>query len=346
MKRQMASECHQMHEFLGSPSTYGYPIVMQRNNYWLLGCVLFLNGACGARTGIDDFGDAGYFYEVGGAYSNGGATVWVAGGMFGAGGAWAAGGWNPYATGGTYGVGGATYNCPAGYFGCPCSGGYYCNSPYSCSYGICSYSEAAGGSISYGGASSCVLGTFIALVLTATTAIPRTLAFTAPAFTIPRGLGAHPVLVVQPAVTPALLIALVLTATIAIPRTRVALMDFVITMELLGVHPVTAARFPVAALHTRRAEAYPVFGGSPSVGGASVATTGGVSPIVNCTESLAACVNDTTGCALVLSCFLSSVGQCSGDLSCYVLACQNTITPTSAPLALQILQNCSTLIGL
>ena len=95
----------------------------------------------------------------------------------------------------------------------------------------------------------------IALVLTATTAIPRTLAFTAPAFTIPRGLGAHPVLVVQPAVTPALLIALVLTATIAIPRTRVALMDFVITMELLGVHPVTAARFPVAALHTRRAEA-------------------------------------------------------------------------------------------
>ena len=87
-----------------------------------------------------------------------------------------------------------------------------------------------------------------------------------------------------------------------------------------------------------------IAGGKGSYGGA-LQSTGGVPQIVACTDSLATCVSDTQ-CALVISCLLSSTAKCSGDLTCYLQVCQSTITGGSAPLALQILQNCASFIGL
>ena len=141
-------------EFLGNGSGSGYSRGMRRNNYWLLGIGLFINGACGARTGgLYEDADAGYFYTVGGN-NNVGASTWGVGGSNNAGGlTWGVGGVNYGGasfyvyTGGTwYGAGGYTgYTC-TGSVGCSCYGGYYCDGGLTCNYGICNYNYGVGGS--------------------------------------------------------------------------------------------------------------------------------------------------------------------------------------------------------
>jgi len=53
-----------------------------------------------------------------------------------------------------------------------------------------------------------------------------------------------------------------------------------------------------------------------------------------------------TGCAALINCLLVSTGKCNGDVACFALACQSYIGGASAPLELEILQNCGSFIGL
>ena len=105
--------------------------------------------------------------------------------------------------------------------------------------------------------------------------------------------------------------------------------------------PLNTGRLPEdsRAAEALMLQARVLVGGNPGVGGA-IAATGGVTPFVDCTQKLAACVQDTTGCALVFVCLLSSTKQCSNDWACYVQACDYTITPESVPLVTDLVQNC------
>jgi len=98
------------------------------------------------------------------------------------------------------------------------------------------------------------------------------------------------------------------------------------------------------------------FGGSPATGGSRntslggrISTggrsqsTGGVSPVVACGQSLQACTADSS-CQSMLECIVKYASVCNSNLDCYLLQCSGSITGSSAMLAIQLYQDCSSLL--
>ena len=98
------------------------------------------------------------------------------------------------------------------------------------------------------------------------------------------------------------------------------------------------------------------FGGSPATGGSRNTSlggqintggrsqlTGGVSPVVACSQSLLACSADS-GCYSMLQCIVKYASVCNSNLDCYLLQCSSSVTGSSAMLAIQLYQDCSSLL--
>jgi len=98
------------------------------------------------------------------------------------------------------------------------------------------------------------------------------------------------------------------------------------------------------------------FGGSPATGGSRNTSlggqissggrsqsTGGVSPEAACGQSLQACTADS-GCQSMLECIVKYASVCNSSLDCYLLQCSGSITGSSALLAIQLYQDCSSLL--
>ena len=339
---------------------------MRLRDYSLLGFVLFINGACGARTGsLDDFEDAGYFNYNGGSDSLGGSTQWVAGGSTSYGGYAASAGWYPYATGGRYPygtggwypVGGSTSSCTPGYYGCQCSSGYYCVSPYSCSNGWCTYYNTATGGASYGGYSSCTQGYYGCSCLSGGYCYSPYSCLSGTCLwggaTGGSGWGGTTGCSVG-----SWGCACYSNGTCNSPLNCVS--GYCSTIALTGGAPSFGGTSPIGGRSpvSTGGSTFRGTGGFPGIGGGTVIyptggrsgfggapiSTGGTDSSAACLNSVQTCVNDS-GCLAVLTCLLTYTNKCNGDLTCYLLACENTITGSSAQLALQIMQSCSTFIG-
>jgi hypothetical protein len=328
---------------------------MRSSNYWLLGGVLFLNGACGARTGdLGDTSDAGLLGSTGGAGNSFGGSPWVAtGGMPGAGGWYPNGGYSTYVTcpqgewgcscyAGNYcnypyscSYGTCTYNtvttggatsCPTGSWGCSCYAGNYCNYPYSCSYGTCTNNT-----VTTGGTTSCSLGSWGCSCYAGSYCnYPYSCSYGTCIYTNVTTGGASWG-----------------GATSSCPTGSPGCPCFAwgtcyspsVCSNGYCQYPVTTGGRPSYG----GTGAYPT-GGRPSFGGSSI-TTGGVSPVMNCVDSVTTCANDAE-CKAILTCISGSIGTCSTNLACYLNSCQNVLMVPSASLALQIITNCSSAIGL
>lgn len=348
-------------EYLGSGSTLGYPRRMRLTNYWLLGCVLFLDGACGARTGeFDDTNDAGNSYITGGAsYGTGGASWATTGGIWNTGGTpWAVvGGW--YAGGGSTGVcggylgcpcnsssgclypnscvygtcsydvttGGAS-TCPVGTWGCACGAGNYCSPPYSCYYGSCAYETTTGGASTCPTGSlgcSCYSGNYCNLGYSCTYGT----------CTYPTATGGAPSCLAGTQGCSCL-------ADGDCYQPYVCNYGYCQYLVSTGGTPSYGGSYATGGA--------PGYGGSYATGGThplgtggTYAAIGGAPPIVNCTNSLATCALDPA-CGAILNCVINSVGTCQ-DLTCYIAKCQSTLTGSASEQeALQIILQCSTVI--
>jgi hypothetical protein len=104
-----------------------------------------------------------------------------------------------------------------------------------------------------------------------------------------------------------------------------------------GSTPVSFGGFPAAGGSRNTS-----LGGQTGMGGRSQ-STGGVSPIVACGQSLQACTTDS-GCNSMLECIVKFASVCNNSLDCYLLQCSASITGSSALLAIQLYQDCSSLL--
>ena len=223
--------------------------------------------------------------------------------------------------GGT-GYGGGTPTCTTGTLGCACYSSGACTSGLQCNYGICSYPYPTGGA-TWGGSSACPMGAWGCRCFT--------------------------------------------SGMCASPYTCIA--GYCIGTVTTGGAPsyggsppigtggwtyiTTGGSTPVGYGGTT----YVTNGGSPPVGGrssyggtpsSSLVATGGVSPLDACAESLQACMADQvpSGCNYMLACIGKYSSVCSNDVSCYLLQCMSSLSGSSMALAIQLFQNCSTVLGL